>query len=227
MTFAISRDNVLPFSSYFRHLSKNKIPVNAAILVYLISVAITTAVIGSVMAFTAITATYVTILMPVYCLNDMSWTLRATIATNFSYLIPIVARHTIGRNTFESAAWNLGRSSPFLGLLAALYIMFLFVVLLLPQVFPVTAVRSPEIFRDLLLSLAVSVSARQQWRLTVGQQTLNYAPIMIGGITVISLVGWALPFGLGGRHWVSLLILATQSNVNADKQTVQWSQEDD
>lgn len=24
---------------------------------------------------------------------------------------------------------------------------------------------------------------------------------MIGGITILSLVGWILPFGLGGRHW--------------------------
>lgn len=105
--------------------------------------------------------------------------------------------------------------------------MFLFVVLLLPQVFPVTAVSMPEILRDLLLCLAVSVSARQQWRLTVGQQTLNYAPIMIGGISIISLVGWVLPFGLGGRHWVSLLFLAAESNNDANSHIVQWSQEDD
>lgn len=49
---------------------------------------------------------------------------------------------------------------------------------------------------------------------------------MIGGITVISLVGWVLPFGLGGRHWVSLLFLATENNNNADSHIVQWSQED-
>jgi hypothetical protein len=24
---------------------------------------------------------------------------------------------------------------------------------------------------------------------------------MIGAITIISLVGWVLPFGLGGMHW--------------------------
>lgn len=33
------------------------------------------------------------------------------------------------------------------------------------------------------------------------QTTLNYAPVMIGSITLISLVGWFFPFGLGGRHW--------------------------
>lgn len=33
------------------------------------------------------------------------------------------------------------------------------------------------------------------------QETLNYAPICIGIITAISLIGWILPFGLGGVHW--------------------------
>jgi len=122
VTFAISRDGVLPFSSYFRKLNKNKIPVNAAYLVTGLSIAVTTAVIGSTVAFSAITAT-------------------ATIATNFSYLIPIVARYTVGRKNFQPAKWNLGKISPFLGLISALYIMFLFVVLLLPQLYPVTAVR--------------------------------------------------------------------------------------
>jgi amino acid transporter len=121
VTFAISRDGVLPFSKYFRRLNKNKIPVNAAFLVFGMSIAITCAVIGSTVAFTAITAT-------------------ATIATNFSYLIPIAARHTVGRKTFQPAEWNLGMWSPVLGLISGLYIMFLFVVLLLPQVFPVTSV---------------------------------------------------------------------------------------
>lgn len=30
---------------------------------------------------------------------------------------------------------------------------------------------------------------------------MNYAPICIGIVTIVSLVGWILPFGLGGRHW--------------------------
>lgn len=122
VTFAISRDGVLPFSRYFRKLSKNRIPVHAAFLVFFLSIAITCAVIGSVVAFSAITAT-------------------ATIVTNFSYLIPIAARHTIGRRDFQPAHFNLGRYSAIVGLISALYIMFLFVVLLLPQLYPVTAVR--------------------------------------------------------------------------------------
>lgn len=121
VTFAISRDGVLPFSRYFRQLSRARIPVHAALLVFVLSVAITCAVIGSTVAFTAITAT-------------------ATIVTNVSYLIPIAARHTIGRRDFQPARFNLGRYSTFIGVVSAIYIMFIFVVLTLPQLYPVTAV---------------------------------------------------------------------------------------
>lgn len=126
VTFAISRDGVLPLSAYFRHLDpRNRMPVRAAYLVLFLSVAITCAVIGSTVAFSAITAT-------------------ATIATNFSYLIPILARHTVGRAEFQPAAgFRLGRWSVVVGTISCLYIMFQFVVLLLPQVYPVTAVCCP------------------------------------------------------------------------------------
>lgn len=151
VTFAISRDGVLPFSRYFRQLSGARIPVHAALLVFVLSVAITCAVIGSTEAFTAISAT-------------------ATIVTNTSYLIPIAARHTIGRRDFQPTGFNLGKYSTIVGIISAMYIMFIFVVLTLPQLYPVTA------------------------------QTLNYAPICIAIVTIISPVGWILPFGLGGRH---------------------------
>ncbi|KAH8647445.1 amino acid or gaba permease [Tricladium varicosporioides] len=153
VTYAISRDGILPGSTYFRKLSKkNHMPINAAVLVLAMSIIITTAVIGSTVAFSAITAT-------------------ATIATNVSYLFPIIARQTVGRNTFEPARWNLGRWTVPCALVSSLYISFLVVVLLLPQVFPVTG------------------------------KTLNYAPIMIGGISFVSLLGWVLPLGFGGRGW--------------------------
>jgi len=153
VTYAISHDGILPGSKYFRRLSKKShMPIHAAWLVLGMSVVITTAVIGSVVAFSAITA-------------------AATIATNVSYLFPILARHTVGRHSFEPAKWNLGRYTIPCAIISGLYISFLCVVLLLPQLYPVTG------------------------------ETLNYAPIMIGGISLVSLVGWMAPFGYGGRHW--------------------------
>ena len=113
ITYAIARDGILPGSKYFSKLTETtKLPVNAALLIGALSIAINASVIGSEVAFGALTAT-------------------ATIATNVSYLIPIVARQTIGRKYFEPAAWNLGKLSPFVATVASLYICFLFVVLLL------------------------------------------------------------------------------------------------
>ncbi|KAF3056199.1 hypothetical protein Trihar35433_8273 [Trichoderma harzianum] len=153
VTYAISRDNVLPFSRYFRKLtSTHRMPLHAAFLVAAISIAISTAVIGSSVAFSAITA-------------------MSTIATNVSYLFPIIARQTVGAAVFVPAKWNLGRASAVIATISSVWICYLFVVLLLPQVYPVTGT------------------------------TLNYAPVMIGAITLISLVGWVFPFGLGGKYW--------------------------
>ncbi|KAK0919999.1 hypothetical protein LTR91_005298 [Friedmanniomyces endolithicus] len=193
VTFAISRDGVLPFSKYFRKLSKNKIPVNAAFLVCGLSIAITCAVIGSSVAFSAIVSIltdedFHDRLRPLLILSSTNLRPLQPQSTNFSYLIPIVARHTVGRKSFTPAQWNLGRYSLPLGIVAGIYILFLFVVLLLPQLYPVTAVstQSRPSGCDIVLTR---------------QTTLNYAPICIGIVTIVSLVGWILPFGLGGRYW--------------------------
>ena len=122
ITFAIARDGILPFSKVLSRVTKSHhLPVNACILIAVLSIAIDAAVIGSYVAFSALTA-------------------AATVGTNLSYLIPIVARQTLGRNTFQPAKWNLGRWSIPIAMVASGYIMFLFVVLMLPQLYPVDAV---------------------------------------------------------------------------------------
>jgi amino acid transporter len=93
----------------------------------------------------------------------------ATIATDVSYLIPIVARQTFGRKQFRPAKWHLGRFSVPYAIVGSTYIS-LFVVLCLLQVYPVTAL------------------------------TLNYPLIMIGCVTVLTVIGWIFPFGLGGKY---------------------------
>lgn len=153
VTFALSRDNILPASCIFKKVSgASSIPVNAAFLVVFIAAAVSCTVLGSSVAFSAITATTV-------------------IFQNMSYLFVLVTRHTLGRSTFEPAPWNLGRLSRPIGYFSVLWIAFLSIVLLLPQVFPVTL------------------------------QTLNYSPVCLGIVTSVSLMGWIFPFGWGGRHW--------------------------
>lgn len=121
VTYAIARDHILPGSKWLTKVSKSRMPVNAALLVLFLSICIEAAIIGSVVAFSALTAT-------------------GTIAVNVSYAIPIIARHTVGKKIFKSAKWNLGKLSTPLAVIASLYILFLFVVLILPQLFPVTPV---------------------------------------------------------------------------------------
>lgn len=125
ITFAIARDGILPFSRIWSRVTTgHHLPVNACILIAVLSIAINAAVIGSYVAFSAITA-------------------AATVGTNLSYLIPIVARQTVGRKDFQVAKWNLGRYSIPVSAIAIGYISFLFVVLMLPQLYPVNAVGVP------------------------------------------------------------------------------------
>lgn len=153
VTFAISRDNILPGSAFFKVVSgTNSVPVNAALLIVCIAAVVSCTVLGSSVAFSAITATTV-------------------ICQNMSYLFVLLTRHTLGKSTFEPAPWNLGRLSQPIGYFCITWIVFLSIVLLLPQVFPVTI------------------------------QTLNYSPVCLGIVTSVSVIGWVFPFGLGGRYW--------------------------
>lgn len=122
------------------------LPVNAAFLIAFLSIAINAAVIGSTVACKCLRPA-----IPRERCTDprtpslvSAITAAATIGTNLSYLIPIVARQTLGRKTFQPAKWNLGIWSLPISIVSVLYIMFLFVVLMLPQLYPVNAVSLPE-----------------------------------------------------------------------------------
>lgn len=156
ITYAIARDGILPFSKVFATLdSRNKLPVNAAVLVAVLAIALNATVIGSTVAFGAFSAT-------------------STIAINCSYLVPIVARHTLAKNSFQPAKWNLGRYSLGIAVVAGCYVCLIFVVLLLPQLWPVTAVSGAFFLCNLemsayllpslrILSVSCSRSAKAHW----------------------------------------------------------------
>ncbi|KAK2074212.1 hypothetical protein P8C59_008434 [Phyllachora maydis] len=159
VTFAISRDGVLPGSRVLRRLTRrHRVPAAAALLVLAVALVVASAplALGSAadVAMAAVAA-------------------AATAATNLSYLIPLAARYTVGRAAFRPApALRLGRAGSWLlAPVAAAWIGFLFVVLLLPQRYPVSA------------------------------RSLNYAPVCVGIVAVASVVGWVAPWGLGGRYW--------------------------
>jgi amino acid transporter len=120
VTFALARDRILPCSEWIGKLTPNKMPRNAGIVVLGFAIFIEACILASVVAFTALTAT-------------------ATISTNLSYFFPIVCR-LWGKWWKHANKWYLGPISRPIAVIAAIYIAFLFVVLMLPTEFPIKAV---------------------------------------------------------------------------------------
>lgn len=86
VTYAVSRDRILPFSQYWHHMSDKKMPVRAQWLCFVLCVLLLLPVIGSTIAFYALAST-------------------ATIAVDTSYIIPIMGRLTVGRAAFKQGEW--------------------------------------------------------------------------------------------------------------------------
>jgi len=62
-----------------------------------------------------------------------------TIASSISYLIPILCRIILARNTFEPGPFNLGRFSTPVGVIASTWIIVTSALFLCPTAYPVTA----------------------------------------------------------------------------------------
>lgn len=148
ITYAISRDKILPYSAYWHKMGANQLPVRAQFLCLGLCILLLLPVIGSPIAFYALAST-------------------ATIAVDTSYIIPILGKLTVGAKDFKPGEWNLGRFSVPLGIFVCVWISVLFVVLCLPQYYPVTAA------------------------------TFNFAPVMIGFITLLAFISWFA----WGRKW--------------------------
>lgn len=116
ITYAVSRDQILPFSKYWHHMSAAKMPVRAQWLCCALTIILLLPVVGSPIAFYALAST-------------------ATIAVDTSYIIPILGKLTVGRASFKPGEWNLGKLSVPLGIFVCIWISLLFVCLCLPQLF--------------------------------------------------------------------------------------------
>ncbi|EFJ35714.1 hypothetical protein SELMODRAFT_438586 [Selaginella moellendorffii] len=91
----------------------------------------------------------------------------ATISISVAYMIPILLRVTVARHSFVPGPLHLGKFSIVIGWLAVCWIMTITVLFCLPVAYPVTT------------------------------ETLNYAPVILGGFAIIPLAYWVL----SGRHW--------------------------
>ncbi|CAM6112731.1 unnamed protein product [Calypogeia fissa] len=91
----------------------------------------------------------------------------ATIGLYISYALPILFRITVGHKNFVPGPFNLGRFSRLIGTVAVLWVITITVLFCLPVTYPITS------------------------------QTLNYTPVLVGGVFILSFGGWVL----SARKW--------------------------
>jgi amino acid transporter len=120
MIYAFSRDGAVPFSDYWHHVNKrSRVPVR-------------TAWFGAVGAF---------ILAAPYMWNSAAYyavTSIAVIGLYIAYLTPVFLRR-INPSAFKPGPWVLSKTwGPIIGWIAIVWVVFICIVLMLPQYSPIT-----------------------------------------------------------------------------------------
>jgi amino acid transporter len=141
MLFAFSRDRALPGSSlWYKVNPRTKTPTNAVWLAVAGAFVLTVPSWWNSTAYGAVTSI-------------------ATIGLYLAYIIPVYLRLRQGDN-FQRGPWHLGAWSKLVGSLAVLWVAFMAIMFLLPQVSPITA------------------------------HTFNYAPVALAIVLVAATVWW-------------------------------------
>jgi amino acid transporter len=155
MIYAFSRDGAIPGSRFWHKINKRtRTPTNsiwlAAVAAWLlVAPAYWT---GSVVAYFAVTSI-------------------AVIGLYIAYVIPTFLRLLAGRR-FQAGPWNLGKWSYLVGWIAVVWVVFICIMLMMPQFSPG--------------GLEIKTI-----------DALNYAPIAVGAVIVLA-GGWYL---LSARKW--------------------------
>ncbi|KAJ3339032.1 hypothetical protein HDU93_008783 [Gonapodya sp. JEL0774] len=143
ITYAISRDNILPGSRFISVMGSNQLPNRAIWLVAALSTLISCLILGNSVAFNALAS-------------------ASTVTINASYGIPIFARIFIVGNNFRAGEWSLGALSKPMGVVMLCWVTTLFVVLCLPEYYPITA------------------------------NSFNYGSVMVASVTLVGLISWVV-----------------------------------
>lgn len=91
----------------------------------------------------------------------------ATIGLYIAYALPIFFRVTLARKSFVPGPFNLGRFGVLVGWIAVIWVGTISVLFSLPVAYPIT------------------------------QETLNYAPVAVGGLLILTASAWVF----SARHW--------------------------
>ncbi len=141
MLYAFSRDGAVPGSQFWHHINKRThTPTNSiwfsAVFAFLLGLPY----LWNATAYAAVTSI-------------------AVIGLYIAYIIPIFLRLLAGKN-FQRGPWHLGRWSYVVGWIAVVWVVFICILFILPQVAPIT--------RD----------------------NFNYAPVAVGVVVLLSGGGW-------------------------------------
>ena len=119
MIYAFARDGAIPASSFWHRINKRtRTPTNSIWLAAGGAFLLGLPYLYSPVAYFAITSI-------------------AVIGLYVAYITPVFLRLLAG-NKFESGPWTLGRWSRPIGIVATIWVAFIFVLFMLPQSFPVT-----------------------------------------------------------------------------------------
>ncbi|KAL6186537.1 hypothetical protein ACLB2K_042657 [Fragaria x ananassa] len=91
----------------------------------------------------------------------------ATIGLYIAYALPIFFRVTLARKSFVPGPFNLGRCGILVGWIAVLWVAIISVLFSLPVAYPIS------------------------------NETLNYTPVAVGGLLIITVFAWVF----SARHW--------------------------
>ena len=119
MIFAFSRDGAVPFSNFWHHVSKRShVPVRSAWFGAVGAFILSVPYLKSYTAYAAVTSI-------------------AVIGLYVAYLIPVFLRRING-SAFHPGPWKLGSWGPVFGWIAIVWVVFICIILMLPQFKPIT-----------------------------------------------------------------------------------------
>ncbi|KAF9329062.1 hypothetical protein BG006_007850 [Podila minutissima] len=144
MVYAFARDGALPFSKHLHKLNKEKSPVAAVWFNIAFCFILGLPYIWSETAYSAIVSVN-------------------TIASSISYLIPILCRIILARETFEPGPFNLGRLSTPIGIISSTWIMCTSALFLCPTQAPVTVENMNYALVPFVIVIGLCVSYYAIW----------------------------------------------------------------
>jgi amino acid transporter len=173
MLFAFSRDGAVPGAKYWAKLNKSKTPVNAVIAVTVTGFILTLPALFKVNVGTADAPIYtVTAFFAVVSIGVLGLYL--------AFAIPIYYRWRAG-TSFVQGSWNLGNKWKWMAPIAVAEIVITSIYFILP-LYPGGA---PAFMRGFL-------GAPSADEVPFDWKSVNYAPIVLGGLLLALWIGWHL-----------------------------------